>query len=224
MAESFNNQWNFPHCLGAMDGKHIVVHPPPNSGSYFFNYKHSFSIVLLALVDANYRFLYIDVGCNGRISDGGVYRNSELSDAIKNNSLHFPRPQPLQDETFSLPYMIVSDDAFPLQTNIMKPYSQAGLTTEKRIYNYRLSRARRIVENAFGILANRFRVFMSPIGLDPTKVETIVLACCSMHNFLSIRSSHVYSPQGITDTEHPDTHVVTPGEWRQQQSKLKLCL
>ena len=180
-------------------------------------YKHSFSIVLLAVVDTNYRFLYIDVGCNGCVSDGGIFRNSALPDAINTNSLHFPQPQPLKDETFSLSYMLVADDAFPLQNNIMKPYSQTGLTTAKRIYNYRLSRARRIVENAFGILANRFRVLMCPIGLDPTKVETIVLACCSLHNFLSIRSGHVYLPQGSTDTEDPNTHVVSPGDWRQQQ-------
>ena len=78
--------------------------------------------------------------------------------------------------------MIVSDDAFPLKNNIMKPYSRTSLSREKRIYNYRLSRARRIVENAFSILSNQFRVFMTPILLDAEKVEAIVMASCSLHN------------------------------------------
>ena len=71
-----------------MDGKHINIKQPKNSGSYLFNYKRTFSIVLLALVDANYKFIYVDIGCNGRISDGGVFRNSSLSTAIDENILN----------------------------------------------------------------------------------------------------------------------------------------
>ena len=99
--------------------------------------------------------------------------------------------------------MIVADDAFPLKEYILKPYSQVGLTREKRIFNYRLSCARRIVENGFGILANRFRIFMTPIALAPEKVETIVMACCSLHKILRSRcgACSIYTPQGSLDTE-----------------------
>lgn len=198
--------------------ENTLIRPPANSGSYYFNYKHNFSIVLLALVDAEYKFIYVDVGCNGRISDGGVFRNSTLNRALENGSLNIPSPMPLPGENCPVPFMIAADDAFPLKENIIKPYSNTGLTTKKRIFNYRLSRARRIVENAFGILSNRFRVFMTPIGLEPDKVTTIVLACCSLHNYLREQtiSRSVYMPPGSVDGEDPDTHTLRQGEWRSQ--------
>ena len=149
IAQEFHEKWNFKTCIGAMDEKHILIKPPPNSGSYYFNYKHSFSIVLLAIVDANYRFVYTDIGCNGRISDGGVYQNCNLARALEEKCLNIPEPTLLPGTQSLFPYVIVADDAFPLKEYIMKPFSQIGLTPERRIFNYRLSRARRVVENAF---------------------------------------------------------------------------
>ena len=128
------------NCIGAMDGKHILIKPPPNSGSYYFNYKQTFSIVLLAIVDANYKFIYVDIGCNGRVSDGGVFRNCSLHQALEENRLNIPQATILLGTQCYSPYMLVADDAFPLKEYILKPYSQVGLTTEKRIFTYRLSR------------------------------------------------------------------------------------
>ena len=118
----FDQKWNFPHCLGALDGKHINIRPPPSSGSYYYNYKQRFSIVLLALVDANYKFLYVDIRCNGRISDGGVFRESSLFSAFQNNKLDLPPPEVLPGCTIPMPYIIVADEAFPLKDYILKPY------------------------------------------------------------------------------------------------------
>lgn len=87
----------------------------------------------------------------------------------------------------------------------MKPYSRRHMSYDERIFNYRLSRARRIVENAFGILANRFRIFMKPIALSPENVELTVLAACSLHNFLRGRrclGRNVCLPPGIADHEN----------------------
>ena len=136
-----------------------MIRPPPNSGSDYFNYKQFFSVVLMAIVDADYKFIYIDVGCNGRVSDGGVFKNYSIYTALQNNTLNIPKPTKLPRSRERVPYVLVADDAFALSNYLMKPYAQSELSTKNKIYNYRLSRARRTVENAFGILANRFRVF-----------------------------------------------------------------
>ena len=72
--------------------------------SFYFNYKGFHSIVLLALVDAEYNFLYVDVGCNGRVSDAGVYNKSSLCSAIENNSIHLPEDEYLSNSDIRLPY------------------------------------------------------------------------------------------------------------------------
>ena len=78
-------------CLGGIDGKHVPLIDPLNSGSTYFNYKSFFSIVLLPLVDANYKFLYVNVGCQGRISDGGLFKNSELYHLLVNGEINDSR-------------------------------------------------------------------------------------------------------------------------------------
>ena len=173
-------------------------------------------MVLLALVGADYEFLYIDVGCNGRVSDGGVFKNSSLYTALEREALGVPGSTCLPGSQISLPHCILADDAFPLKTYIMKPFAQKGLTLEKRIFNYSLSRARRLSENAFGILASRFRVFMKPICLEPAKVVSVVLASCALHNLMRKKSStkRLYTPPGSLDAENSESREVVNGEWR----------
>jgi len=100
----------------------------------------------------------------------------------------------------------------------MKPYPFKDQPAPNRIFNYRLSRARRIVENVFGIIANRFRVLRKPLIQNPTSTVNIVLAICVLHNFLmstqGSRSS--YLQPGLLDTESTDTHEVQCGMWREE--------
>lgn len=209
-------RWQFPNCVGALDGKHVLLQAPVNSGSIYFNYKSAHSIVLLALVDSDYSFVYIDVGSNGRVSDGGIFRKSSLSLALESNGLNIPPRKCLPGRHAAIPHVIVGDSAFPLKENIMKPFATSDLSERKnRIFNYRLSRARRVVENAFGIMSNRFRIFRRPIDIEVTKVTSLVLATCALHNFLrkSSHSSADYVPPGFVDMENADG-TFTPGEWR----------
>jgi len=78
VAKQYQALWNFSHSMWAIDGKHVVLQCPRNSASEYFSYKNAFSIVLFALVDANYSFMFVDARCQGRISDSGVFTNTEL--------------------------------------------------------------------------------------------------------------------------------------------------
>jgi hypothetical protein len=111
---------------------------------------------MMALVDASYKFLYVDIGKSGRAGDGRVFADCDLREALDDGSLNIPTQQPYPHDDEPMPFFMIGDDAFPLRHYLMKPFPQRGLTNAQRIYNYRLSRARRTVENAFGILANRY--------------------------------------------------------------------
>ncbi|XP_064116545.1 uncharacterized protein LOC135222387 [Macrobrachium nipponense] len=128
VSEEFDRKWDFPHCLGAIDGKHVKITKPYNSGSYYYNYKGTFSVVLMAIVNAKCQFLMVHIGTNGRVSDGGVYGNTRFSQDLTEDKLHIPAPSPLPGTTDPVPYVLIGDDAFPLLENIMKPYSHANLT------------------------------------------------------------------------------------------------
>ena len=155
---------------------------PKKGGSKYFNYKGYHSIVLLALVDANYKLLYVDVGASGGGSDAGIFAVTPLHTYLEDGTLSLPPPTPLPGGDRPVSYFIVDDDAFPLRTWLMKAFPHRGLTRQQRIYNYRLSRARRIVENAFGLLTNRWRCLLSAIAITPKRIESVVIECCILHS------------------------------------------
>lgn len=174
----------------------------------------------MAVVDANYRFLYANVGCQGRLSDGGVFKNTDFAKKINDGTLNLPPPKLLlgqQDRT--TPFVFVCDDAFPLQENLMKPFSgEHAKGTFQRSFNYRLSRARRVVENTFGVLSAVFRVLRKPLLLQPDNAEKVVLACCYLHNFLQNNKSAtvLYCPAGTYDKEDTSSRILSPGSWRNE--------
>lgn len=193
IANQFYEKTNFPNCVGSVDGKHIRCINPRTGGSKFFNYKKYFSLVLMAVVDANLRFIAIDVGAYGKEGDSTVLRDSPLGKKLYSNTLNLPPPRCLPN-TFEnpQPFVMVGDEAFRLSTNLLRPYPSRQLNATKRVFNYRLSRCRRSVECAFGILANKWRIFHTPVLVQPNFIDVIVKACCILHNFVRKREGINY--------------------------------
>lgn len=149
---------------------------------------------------------FVNFGTNGRVSDGGVIGCTDFYEKLLHGQLNLPPPS-----DNGMPYVFIGDEAFALQEDFLKPYSFKTLNDERRIFNYRLSRARRVVENAFGILVSRFRVLKSQINMQPQKIDDVVLACCALHNFLRRNNSATYTPVGSTDADNPLTHEIQDG-------------
>lgn len=192
----FNTKWNVSHCIGAWDGKHIALQSPMNSGPEYYNYKHIFSIVLMAAVDSNYNVIWASVGAQGRRSDGGMFDNTTFKTIMTAGQLNLQEPSPLPGRELSVPYVFLADDAFPLSFNIIKPfagYQDKG--TKEKICHYGFIRRRRVVENCFVLLASVFRVFRKPMLLEPNKAEIITMVY--LHNYLSSSSNTTYCPMEL---------------------------
>ena len=204
IATDFMEKWNYPHCVGAVDGKHVLIRSPANSGSLYFNYKGTFSIVMMALVDASYKFICVDIGSYGRQSDAGIFSHSNIGQALlPPNKLSLPSDDIITgaEHLGKLPYVIVGDEAFPLQKHLMRPYPGRQCPEAQQAYNYRHSRARRIVECAFGILAARWRIFHTKIAVQPDKVNLIVQATTVLHNLLQADSTPMSTAELREETQ-----------------------
>jgi len=120
----FSYKWNFPNCISAIDGKHVRIRSPSKSGSLFHNYKDFYSIVLLAMVDANYKFIVVDIGSFGKEGDSGIFLKSNIGQKILNGTFGFPEQCQLPGSDKVAPHVIVCDEAFRFHKHILKPYTR----------------------------------------------------------------------------------------------------
>ncbi len=160
-AKRFEDRWNYPQVLGAIDGKHIQIQAPGNSDSVFRNYEGGFSIVLLVLPDADYQFMYVNIGTEGGSSDSGIFEQSSLKRELDSGMLNLPAILP--NDPLKVNYHIQGDDTFGLSEILMKPYPNKSAEGKQHVFNYRLSRARRVIESTSGIMTSRCYVLQGPI-------------------------------------------------------------
>jgi len=135
--------------------------------------------------------LLLDIGAFGSQSNGGVFKESTFGRVLESGAIKLPSDSPLPNTNNMFPYYFVGDEAFPLKSYILRPYPEKNLDIEKRIFNYRLSRARRTIENAFNILSSRWRILRNNIIVDVETAEKIVAATLCLHNFLRIYENNI---------------------------------
>ena len=149
------------------------------SGSEYYNYEGFFSLVLLSLVDAECKFLWVNVGSSGSSSNAQIYK---LRKKIKDGTFGLPSAKLLGGGS-DLHYCLLGDDTITLMSWLVKPYRRQ-LTREEKIANYRIFRGWRVVENVFRILASRFRVSPGTMEQRPKVVRDITLTCVALENML----------------------------------------
>ena len=147
-AQEFERKANFPHCLGAVDGKHIQVMKPEHSSSMFYNYKDFFPLYQWPWQTLTTALCMLTLVVTEK-TDSTIFKRSTLWTSIQTNMLELPSERPLSGtEAPNVPYFFV-DEGFALNRNLLRPFGGYNLSVKKRVYNYRLCRARRYVECAF---------------------------------------------------------------------------
>ncbi|XP_026326845.1 uncharacterized protein LOC113235380 isoform X2 [Hyposmocoma kahamanoa] len=141
-------------------------------------------------------------GSMGRFSDAGIFDDSTFGKRLKERRLNLPQPVPLYQDGEPMPFVFVGDEAFPLMENFMRPYPRDRLNSEKRVFNYRLSRARRIVEATFGVLARKWYVYHKDFECKIATVDKIIKATCVLHNYLIDRQ-----PDFLNNNENYNEHM-----------------
>lgn len=191
VANKFEKSAHFPMCLGAIDGKHIRIENFPNAGAMNFNYKKFYSIVLLAIADADYKFLFVDIGAYGKDCDSSILQGTEFWRRLISLELDLPDARPITPAMgLKVPYVFIADNAFSMNEHMLKDFSNHNLSIKQRVFNYRLHRARRYVECAFGILTNKWRIFHRALNVSKTFSKNIVKACVVLHNIVRVRDGY----------------------------------
>lgn len=155
-----------------------------------------------------FRFLAVDFGAPGSESDAAIFAQSSFKKLMDSKKLSFPSNGVLGNK--EVPHVIVGDEGFPLKSWLLRPYPASGtrdavMNERERTYNYRLSRARRVVENTFGIWASKWRILHTPIDGDMDLIHMIIRVTMILHNFIMLHEGTDIN-EGRTDLEFEQAH------------------
>ncbi|XP_003426874.1 protein ALP1-like [Nasonia vitripennis] len=182
-AHSFETQWDFTHCIGAIDSRQLVLQTPVNTESNYC--KTNETIVLCAIIDANSCFSLINIDVEEVLEDGINFAASETGCHLQDNTYDIPAPSKINETGPELPYVLAGNENFPLTVNLLRPYAATSdLDLPKQVFNYRIGRARKCSDCAFRILTNQWRIFHKKFSNSASNTIKITKAAICLHNFL----------------------------------------
>jgi hypothetical protein len=211
VVDGFKHKWDFPQCAGAVDGTHIPVVSPAEYPADYYNRKGWHSVLMQGAVNHLGLFVDVYVGWPGRVHDARVFANSTLYAKGQDGTLlpHWTERIGGTD----VPLVLLGDPAYPLLPWLMKAFPDNGrLSRQQRTFNYRLSRARVVVEHAYGRLKGRWRCLLKRLDISVSDVPGLVAACCVLHNMCEIHGDSFSEEwlEGIdsyNDTSVSDTNT-----------------
>ncbi|KAG6455105.1 hypothetical protein O3G_MSEX009042 [Manduca sexta] len=221
VAKAFEDKWHFNNCVGAMTAKHILIDKPSKSGSLYCNHIRTYSIIVFAIVNADYEFMYVHTGTNGRVVTDEIVANTRFHEKLVNQELNLPESYLLPNTDETVPYVFLDDGTLPVDTHVMNQYVDENLSMSEEIFNYRFKRAHRTAENAFGIVMSRFGVFKKAINVSTATLDAIVLASSALHNFMK-KKSKIYWEPSFVDCEDVENFTYTKGGWRDTSKLIPL--
>lgn len=179
--QTFESLTDLPNVVGAIDGTHIKIKTPTQSGPDYFSRLQQHDVVVQAVADGEKRFLVVAAGFPGSMHDSRVLRNSSLYRQITNNELLLGPA--VRVGAKEIKPLLLGDSAYPLSSWLLKPFHEGMNDPEEITFNKELSRARVSVECAFGILKGRWRILQKQLYSDIAFTNQISVACCVLHNF-----------------------------------------
>ncbi|KPJ00652.1 PREDICTED: uncharacterized protein LOC106123115 isoform X2 [Papilio xuthus] len=185
-ADDYLMKWQFPNCIGAIGTKNFRIMKSENIRSKNKNSNKYCSLVLQAISDADYKFIAVEIV--GKESKR--YRNpfhfsaSKFKKLLENQQFNVPPGQKLPGCDLTLPHVLLGNAGYPLKTYLLRPYPSLKADNGKKTFNGRLLRARGTIDFAFGILTDKWRIFLKSLETNTNHAAQIIKVACLLHNIV----------------------------------------